>query len=193
MAGVSGRPNISARPRRAKEPHLLDHTRTQGQHPQAVLDLRPHSDEAVTVAQQPQHLAALQRRQSHPRELPPHQRIEDEFSVTPVVLLLAPGAAADFDRIAEPHPVAETRRQLLEPGAVAAGLQPDNDLAGEPGIEAAEVVTLVMKLPVVYLAVRRVTVADRVLTRVEVHPTIDRHRHLLVRSHARPESIAAHA
>jgi len=40
-------------------------------------------------------------------------------------------------------------------------------------------------------AVGRVAVANRLLTRVEVHPTIDRHRHLLWRSRAQDEYIAA--
>lgn len=72
------------------------------------------------------------------------------------------------------HPGYEKRslsgEQLLEPGAVAAGLRPDNDLSGEPGIEAAGVITLVMKLPVMYLAVGRVAVADRMLTRWKSTP-----------------------
>lgn len=41
------------------------------------------------------------------------------------------------------------------------------------------------------LAVGRVTVADGVLTRVEGDTTIERHSHLLVRSHAQTGFIAA--
>jgi hypothetical protein len=41
-------------------------------------------------------------------------------------------------------------------------------------------------------ALSRITIADRLLTRVKVHSTIDRHRCILVRFHAQDESIAVH-
>jgi hypothetical protein len=56
--------------------------------------------------------------------------------------------------------VAEAGEWLLETGAVAAGLQPEDDLAGELRVEAGEVIPFVMKLPVMDLAVSSVTVAD---------------------------------
>jgi hypothetical protein len=83
-----------------------------------------------------------------------------QLGVTPVVLLPPFGSAADLGGVAEPYFKPEFSEQLLEPGAVAAGLQPNDDLAGESRVEAADVIPLVMKLQVMYLAVVRVTVAD---------------------------------
>lgn len=109
-------------PARAEEPHLLNRPSAQSQRPQTVLDLRPHPDEAVAVAKQPQYLPALRRRAMHARELSLEEQIKDQLGVTPVVLLPPLGPAADLGCVAESHLRAEFSEQLLEPDAVAAGL-----------------------------------------------------------------------
>lgn len=48
--------------------------------------------------------------------------------------------------------MAEAGEQLLEPGAVATGLQPNDDLASELRVEAGNVIPFVMKLLVMNLA-----------------------------------------
>jgi hypothetical protein len=52
----------------------------------------------------------------------------------------------DLRSVADEHAVAEPLDQFDEPGAVTAGLDPDDHLAGEGGIEAADIIPLVIQL-----------------------------------------------
>ena len=75
--------------------------------------------------------------------------------------------------------MAEPFDEFDEPGAVAAGLWPDGDFPRQAGIEAADVIQLVIQFLEPDLTVGRVAVAGGLLTRVKIHTTIDNHGHIL--------------
>lgn len=114
-----------------------------------------------------------------PRELALAQQVENQLSIPPVILLATAGAAANLGRVADEELMTEPLRQLDEPGAVAAGPQPDDDLARELSVEAANVIAVVSSLSQADLPAGRVAVTNSLLTRVEVHTTIDSHGYLL--------------
>jgi hypothetical protein len=49
---------------------------------------------------------------------------------------------------------------VLETGAIAAGFEPGDELAGKLRVKAANIIPLVMKLQIVEFAVGRIAVAD---------------------------------
>ena len=59
------------------------------------------------------------------RELAQRLRVEEQPGVAPVGLLPPPCQPSDPGRVAGEHPVAESLREFDEPGAVAAGLNPN--------------------------------------------------------------------
>lgn len=77
-----------------------------------------------------------------PRELAPAQQVENQLGIPPVMLLAA-GAAANLGRVADEDLMTELLQQLDAPGAVAAGLQPDDHVTRELSIEAANVIAVV--------------------------------------------------
>ena len=78
-----------------------------------------------------------------PRELALAQQVENQLGIPPVILLPAAGAAADLGRVADEDLMAEPLLQFHEPSAVAAGFQPDDYVARELSLEAADVVAVV--------------------------------------------------
>jgi hypothetical protein len=81
--------------------------------------------------------------------------------------------------VADQHLVAESLDEFDEPGAVAAGLYADDHLSREGGIEAADVIRLMIQLGESDRRVSGIAVANSLLTCVEVHATTDSHGHLL--------------
>jgi hypothetical protein len=59
--------------------------------------------------------------------------------------------AADLSRVPEPYLMPEFSERPLEPSTIAAGFQPDDDLAGEPRVEAADIVSHMKRLQVMEL------------------------------------------
>jgi hypothetical protein len=102
-------------------------------------------------------------------------RPAQESEVEPLQTLIPP----DLGRVADEHAVAEPFDEFDEPGAVAAGLYPDDHFAREAGIEAADIIRLMIQLGELDRTVCCIAVANSLLTRVEVHTTIDSHGRLL--------------
>jgi hypothetical protein len=113
------------------------------------------------------------------RELPPQQQVKDESRVPPVILLPPLRQSPDLRSVADEHAVAEALDEFDEPGAVAARLDPDDHLAGECGIEPADIISLVIQLMEADLTPGRVAVTNGLLMRLEIHTTIDSYGHLL--------------
>lgn len=114
-----------------------------GERLEAVLSARPYLHQLVAVAQEPQHLAALERRAVHLRELSP-QQVKDEPCISAVILVPPLRQSPDLGRIPNEHPVAEALQQFDESCAVAAGLYPNDHFACQAGVEATDIIPSVL-------------------------------------------------
>jgi hypothetical protein len=81
----------------------------------------------------------------------------------------------DLGRIADEYAVAESLDECNELHAVPAGFEPDDDLAGEARIEAADVIPLKIQLGELNRPVSSIAVANSLLTCVKGDSTIDSH------------------
>lgn len=151
---------------------------TEGQRLQAVLTLGAHLHQPVTIAQQPQYLPAGKRRPMHLRELLSQQQVEHQLRIATVCLVSAACSTTNLGRVADENFMTETLQQFDEPGALSTGFQADYHVTCELRVEGTNVILIVMQFPALDEAVSRVAVTNSLLTRVEVHATIRRHRHL---------------
>jgi hypothetical protein len=110
-----------------------------------VLDRRPRFDQSTPIAEQAEDLSALQRWTLNPRELTPEQEFQDQLGV-PAVILLAPSCSpANLGSVSDPRLMAESEEQFFKPSALAAGLNPDGDFAGELSRGISHLIMLMME------------------------------------------------
>src|ERR1051325_1701527 len=134
----------------------------------------------MTVAQLAQDFRAGQVPPLDTREVAFQQQVKNQFGIPPVVLLPPSGEAPDFTGVADPDLAAEFLKQLLEPAAVATGLQADDDSAGKLRVELAQIIGAVVELNNLNFARVRVTVSDSLRPRMEIDAAKNcpGHRHL---------------
>jgi hypothetical protein len=130
----------------------------------------------VPITELPQHRAAFFAETMHPGKVSFKQQVQHQIRVTPIILLPARSLASNFCRIAQPNRVAQFRQHLFEPGAVTTGFKGHDYLPSKLLVERAHVILLMLQLPAMNLAIGRVTVTNRLFTRMKIHGDVYCHR-----------------
>jgi hypothetical protein len=77
------------------------------------------------------------------RELSFEQEVKDESRIAPIILLSALSYPPDLGSVADEYLVAEALDEFDEPSAISTGLQANDHLSCERGIEATNIFLMV--------------------------------------------------
>src|SRR4029453_4959509 len=99
--------------------------------------------------------------------------IQNQFRVTPIVFLTPARAAPNFRGVSEPDFAAQFFQQSFEPAAVTTGLESDDHVALELGVESAHFLfVLVLKFVELDFSTLSCQITDRLLSCMKVNADI---------------------
>jgi len=127
-------------------------------------------------------------------EIPFEHDLQNQLSIPTIIFLSPVCPTPNLGSMPHPYRVTKFFEHRFKPGAVPAGFQPYDHLAGELGVEVPYIVLAMVQLSQLNLSIGRVTVSYRLHPSVEIHAAIycSRHRRLPQRSTVRraPESLS---
>src|SRR6185369_10124756 len=156
----------------AEHPRSFRQTAADGNGLQVVTDHRTHLDQPCAVSQHPQDLNAFPAVAVDPGEIPFEHDFQNQLSIPTIIFLSPVCSTPNLGGMPYPYRVTKFFEHRFKPGAVPAGFQPYDHLAGELRVELAYIVLAMIELGQLNLSIGRVTVSYRLHPRVKIHAAI---------------------
>jgi hypothetical protein len=134
-----------------------------------VLQHGAHSDQAMTVAQEAQHLLAGNAWNMDRREISSWKKVEQQLRIASIVLLSACSKLSNAQGISNHQVMSRFLHQPVKPTSVASGLQSNYRWNVKLLIESAHIIGSVIQRSAFNHSIRRVAPAYRLSTHVKVH------------------------